>query len=91
MPNTKSAKKRMKTNEERNLRNRGVRTKMRNALRKANAAVETGDAAAVQETSKQALTLIGKTAKKGIIHPNKAARQESRLQKKINAVAKPSA
>jgi small subunit ribosomal protein S20 len=90
MPNTKSAKKRMKTNQERNVRNRGARTKLRSALKKANSAVEAGDPAAVQEASKQALTLIGKTAQKGIIHRNKAARQESRLQKKINAV-KPSA
>jgi len=91
MPNTKSAKKRMKTNQERNLRNRTMRTKMRSALKNANAAVEAGDPATAQETSKKALSLIGQTAQKGIIHPNKAARQESRLQKKLNALAEPSA
>ena len=33
-----------------------------------------------------ALRLIGRTAKKGIIHKNKAARQESRLMRKVNAL-----
>ena len=84
MPNLKSGKKRLKQDARRRRRNTAARSTFRTALRSANAAVDAGDAEQIQATLPKALSLIGLTAKKGIIHPNKAARQESRLTKKAN-------
>jgi small subunit ribosomal protein S20 len=87
MPNVKSAKKRVKTNEKRRIRNRQARATLRTALKQANVSVAPGSDVEVAKTATlQAFSLIGKTAKKGIIHRNKAARQESRLMKKLNAL-----
>ncbi len=86
MPNIKSAKKRVKTNLKRNLRNRAALSTFRTALKKADAAVAEGDLEAAKTAVPQALSLIGVTAKKRIIHRNKAARQESRLIKKFKAL-----
>jgi len=35
-----------------------------------------------------AVSVLDRAAKKGVIHPNKAARRKSRLMKKLNEAAK---
>lgn len=91
MPNVKSAKKRVKTNEKSNIRNRKAKSALRTALKKAGSAIAEGNLDAAKAALPIALSLIGKTAKKGMIHDNKAARQESRLMKKFNALVSPKA
>lgn len=79
MPNTQSAKKRMRQNAKRRERNRAAKSAMKTAIKKAKAA-PSDDA-----LSHEALRTIGKTAKRGVIHANRAARLASRLQRRINA------
>ncbi len=86
MPNLRSAKKRLRQDQKRYDRNRAAKSRFRTALKKVNAAIEAGNVDAVKATLPEALSLIGKTAKQGSIHKNKAARQESRLVKKANAL-----
>ena len=86
MPNVKSAKKRVKTNEQRRLRNRAARSTLRTAMKNANEAIASGDGEAAAQAAGKALSLIGRTAQKGVIHRNTAARQESRMMKKLNAL-----
>jgi small subunit ribosomal protein S20 len=86
MPNVKSAKKRVKTNKIRQTRNRQAMAALRTSLKKVNTALTTGDPAAVDAALPSALSMIGRSRKKGLIHRNKAARQESRLMKKVNAL-----
>ncbi|MBN1866978.1 30S ribosomal protein S20 [Candidatus Sumerlaeota bacterium] len=86
MPNVKSAKKRVKTNERRQVRNSAARSQFRTALKKVNKALESEDAQGVEAALPGALRLIGRSSRKGIIHRNKAARQESRLVRKVNAL-----
>ena len=50
------------------------------------AAVEAGDKEQAQSAYKSAAALIDKTANKGLIHKNKAARQKSRLNARIRAM-----
>ena len=90
MANIKSAKKRAKQMVVRNARNVAQRSQLRTAVKKANAALTSGNAETVQKAANRALSLIGRTAKKGMIHKKKAARLESRLQRKVNAALKPS-
>lgn len=89
MPNVKSAKKRVKTNERDQIRNKTAVSAFRTALKGVNKALQSGNVDAVKAALPTALSLIGKSTKKGVIHKNKAARQESRLMKKVNALLAP--
>ena len=86
MPNVKSAKKRVKTNKKCEIRNTAARSAFRTALKKADKAVASGDPKEIDSALPAALQMIGRSARKGIIHANKAARQESRLVRKANAI-----
>lgn len=83
MPNVKSAEKRMRTNEIRAQRNRQQRSRLRNAIRRVRQA-ENPEAAG--EALQSAISLIDRAARKGIIHPNKAARDKSRLTSHVQAL-----
>lgn len=83
MPNIASAKKRMRQNVVRRDLNRGRRSKLRTALRRLNEAIEAGDIAQVREHWTNAQSLLDRTARHGVIHPNKAARTKARLTKRV--------
>lgn len=87
MANTKSAEKRIRQNEARRVRNRSKRTRMRTAIKNLRAAIEAGEVDQVKELLPTTLQLIDKTAQKGVIHDNAAARYKSRLTKAANACA----
>ena len=76
MPNVKSAEKRMRTSAVRAERNKARRTRLRNAIRKVRQA---DSAEAAGAALKDAISLLDRAAAKRLIHPNKAARDKSRL------------
>jgi small subunit ribosomal protein S20 len=76
MPHHRSAKKRLRQSKEQRLRNRGDRTRLRKAIKKARE-----DAAGLPA----AVSAADKATRKGILHANKAARVKSRLMKKHQA------
>ncbi|MCP3741326.1 30S ribosomal protein S20 [Rossellomorea sp. BNER] len=82
MPNIKSAIKRVKTSEARNAQNAQVKSAMRTAVKKAEAAVDNNDDNA-KELVNVAVKHLDKSAQKGIIHKNAADRSKSRLMKKV--------
>ncbi len=84
MANIKSQIKRNKQNEKRRLRNKAVRSELRTRIKNAEAAVG-GDNAV--EAANLALSKIDKAAAKGVIHKNAAARQKSRLMKRLARLA----
>ena len=59
---------------------------MRTYIKRVDAAIEAGDAAAAGTALTDALPLIDKMVTKGIMHKNKAARHKSRLNKKVKAL-----
>ncbi|NLN77862.1 MAG: 30S ribosomal protein S20 [Armatimonadetes bacterium] len=84
MPNIKSVVKDVKKSRERRLRNLDTRSKIKTFVKKTKSAMdEQSDqtAALLNET----VSILDKAAKRGIIHPNAAARRKSRLMKRINA------
>ncbi len=83
MPNTKSAKKRLRQNHVRRARNRANKASLRTSLRKIRSAVEAGDLSQTQELLPKLQKQIDQTAAKGVIHPNAAARLKSRLVARI--------
>lgn len=87
MPNVKSAKKRLKQNIKRRERNRKAKSTMRTAVKKAESAAATKDKSS-REAVLEACKVLDKTARKGIVHKNLAARKKSRLMKKLNEAAR---
>ena len=75
MPNIASAKKNMRKSRAATVRNRAQRSALRTALKKAKAADATPSA------KLEATKLLDRAARKGLIHPNNAARNKSRLAK----------
>lgn len=86
MANIKSAKKRAKTNEKRRLRNRMVKTNLKNNAKKVYAAIEAGDLAQAEEALNFASKKLDQAAAKRVIHKNKAARKKSQLSKAVNTI-----
>ena len=83
MANHKSAAKRAKQNEVKYMRNKAVRTKVKNAIKKIRLDAEAGDNS--PKNLDMAKSIIDKAAKKGVIHKRSAARKISRLSKLVNS------
>ena len=86
MPTSLSAKKRVRQNAKRRLRNRVVRSAMRTHVRKAEAALERGDIEAARGEYQAAARAIDQAVSKGVLHRNTAARRKSRLAGQLNVL-----
>lgn len=72
----------MRKSRARAVRNRAQRSALRTAVKKASAPT------ASAEDQATAVTLLDRAARKGLVHPNNAARKKSRLAKQAAAAAK---
>ena len=84
MPNIKSAKKRVKVIAVKSGINKNASTELKTEIKKANAAIESGDENKA-EAVKSAVKRIDRAAASGLIHKNNAARKKSSLARKFNA------
>ncbi|MEL6185234.1 MAG: 30S ribosomal protein S20 [Myxococcota bacterium] len=78
MANHPSAAKRNRQNIKRNTRNTALRSRMRNAVRAARAAIESG-ADDRQALVDRAVQIVQRMASKNLIHKNTASRYVSRV------------
>jgi small subunit ribosomal protein S20 len=85
--NIKSQIKRNKQNEKARLRNKAVKSSLKTAIRKYNAAVEAGDVDAANTLLVDASRKLDQAASKGVIHANQAANRKSAIAKRQNALA----
>ena len=85
MANHKSALKRARQNEDRRLRNKSTKTRIKNVVKNVRQAVAGQIEADTSAELNKAKSAIDKAAKKGVIHRNTAARKISRLTKQVNA------
>jgi small subunit ribosomal protein S20 len=83
MPNNAAAQKRMRQEQKRRLHNRSVKSLVKTQITKARNAVALDENA--EESVRAAVRELDRAAKKGVIHPNNAARRKSRLMKQLNA------
>lgn len=86
MPNIKSAIKRVKVNEKKNLRNRMIKSSLKTTIKKFDVAV------AEEPTQAQALlndsfSALDKAVAKGVLHKNAANRKKARLAKRLAKAA----
>ncbi len=84
MANIKSAKKRIRQNERRRIRNRAIRSRLRSAVKAAREAIG-GKAPAAPASVQEAIRILDKAVSKGVIHPNTAARKKSALASQLVA------
>ncbi|HEX5501692.1 MAG TPA: 30S ribosomal protein S20 [Thermomicrobiales bacterium] len=87
MANSRSARKRIRVNERRRLRNQSYKSATRTLVRKAERAIVGGISEDTAVTVGEALSRLDKAAAKGIIHRNAAARKKSRLMARFNKAA----
>ena len=83
MANIKSQTKRNRQNLKRSQRNRSVRSEINTRTRTALDAIN-DDAEDSEEAVRLAIQRIDKAAQKGVLHKNTAARNKSRLVRKLN-------
>ncbi|MDD2220528.1 MAG: 30S ribosomal protein S20 [Clostridia bacterium] len=84
MPNIKSAKKRVAIAESRRLKNAAVKSEMKTQLKKFSATVVEGDKEAAQAQLNESISLLDKSASKGVIHKNMAARKKAAIYRAFN-------
>ncbi len=86
MPNIKSAIKRVKTSEAKNLHNRMKKSELRTTLRKYREAIE-AKSPETEDLLKIAIKKVDQAVSKNIINKNTASRKKSQLQKAFNAMS----
>ena len=82
----KSAKKRIRQNEKRRIRNRHIRTTLRSALKKLEQTAEQQNTEEVKSLLDKTISIVDSAASKGVIHKNKAARHVSQIRRKVSAL-----
>lgn len=86
MAHSLSAKKRIRQNLTRRLRNRARKHILKTLTRKFLASVASGDAAQAEQQFRTCSRMFDRVAAKGTIHKKAAARHKSRMAAKLNAL-----
>ena len=87
MANIKSAKKRILVNETKAARNKAIKSKVKTAIRKVEAAVAQKDSEAAKTALHTAIVEISKAGSKGVYHKKTVSRKISRLSKAVDSIA----
>lgn len=88
MANIQSAKKRIRQNAKRRIRNRDVRSRARTYVKNARLAID-GEPKAAEPVVKVATRELDRAVAKGVLHKKNAARRKSRLMKHLSKAQKP--
>ena len=87
MANIKSAKKRILVNRTKAERNKAIKSGVKTAIKKVDAAVVAQDKEAAKAALLSATAIIDTATSKGVYHKNTSARKVSRLAKAVNSIA----
>ena len=87
MANIKSAKKRILVNETKAARNKAIKSKVKTAVKKVEAAVAAKDAETAKTALRAAIVEISKAGTKGVYHKKTVTRKISRLSKAVSSIA----
>ena len=87
MANIKSAKKRIKVTEAKTAQNRMIKSALKTAIKKFEAAVAASNKEEANVLFPKAVKALDMASKKGVCHKNMVARKKSRLAAKLNAMA----
>ncbi len=87
LANIKSAKKRILVNKTKADKNKAIKSGVKTAVKKVNAAVAANDKEAAKSALLTATATIDKATSKGVFHKNTASRKVSRLAQAVNKMA----
>ena len=87
MPNIKSSKKDVLSSKIAYEKNKADKSALKTAVKKFDAALESGDKAAAAAAYTAAVKLVDKAVLKGILHKNTAARKKSSMTLRLNKLA----
>jgi len=87
MPNLKSAKKELRKSKKREIFNTQIEDNLKKLIKNSRKAIEAKDAKA-KDLVAQTMKALDKAAQKGVIKKNNRDRKKSRLNLKLNAMAK---
>ena len=87
MANIKSAKKRILVERRNAARNKAIKSKVKTAVKKVDAAIASHDKAAAETALRAAISELNKASSKGIFHKKTASRKISRLTIAVNKIA----
>ena len=87
MANIKSAKKRILVTQTKTAQNRIVKSALKTAIKKFEAAVASSNTDEANTLFVKVTKALDMAAQKGVVHKNMAARKKSRLAAKLKAVA----
>jgi small subunit ribosomal protein S20 len=85
MPNSASAKKRLRQNVICRDRNKSVKSSVKTQVKKVLAAVSAGEIETAEQEFRLAAKRLDQAGAKGVMHKNAAGRKKSRLQRAIKA------
>jgi small subunit ribosomal protein S20 len=88
MANHFSALKRARQTEKRTARNRANTSRLRTTLRSFRETLAKGDKPGAEQAFRQTVSVLDKAVQKGVIHENTSSRYKSRLNARLNALAK---
>ncbi len=88
MPNTKSAKRQLRINQRRRVRNKARRSRTKTFMKKLRKAIEAGDKETALKLYPKTMAEIDRAVKTGIFHENKGSRHKSKLTRMLNALLK---
>lgn len=86
MPNIKSAKKRVLITKKKNARNRSDRSKLNNAIKAFNKAIDSANIEEAERLLPITVSIIDKSVTAGIIHKNAAANKKSAISKRLSDI-----
>ena len=86
MANIASAKKRARQNEKRRIHIHAQRSRLRTALKAVREALSSADPDRAREAYRSVASLLDRSARTLLIHPNTAARYKSRLNVRLKAL-----
>ena len=86
MPNIKSAKKRVLITKKKNLRNRADRSKVNNAIKAFNKAIDSANIEEAERLLPLTMSIIDKGVTAGVLHKNAAANKKSALSKRLSDI-----
>jgi small subunit ribosomal protein S20 len=86
MANTPQAKKRIRRNNRRAEVNTARMSRIRNFVKKVEAAIDGGDKKAAEEALRAAQPEMARGVARGVMHKNTVARKMSRLSKRVAAL-----
>lgn len=87
MANSRSALKRVRKTETQSTRNRAIRSRVKTFRKKAQLAIEGGDAKAARAALGEFSSAADKAGRANVIHPNAAARLKSALTRRIQEMS----